>query len=841
MQKEAKARIKINKLLEESGWRFFKTSEGPANIIVEPHVKLEDAGENFEKVKKGYVDYLLTDNDGFPVCVLEAKSEDKDPLIGKQQAREYANSQKVRFILLSNGNIHYLWDKEWGNPTRISRFPTIETLADRKKFCPDVNKLIKEEINADYIVLSQNPYYHQDPSWKDESLRKDFIFDTGLRFLRPYQLDAVKTIQKEVSKNHNRFLFEMATGTGKTLVAGAIIKLYLRTKNTNRVLFLVDRLELETQANTNLNDYLNPDYSSVIFKENRDDWKKADIVVTTIQSISYENKYLKLFSPTDFDLIISDEAHRSISGNSRVIFEYFIGAKLGLTATPRDYLKNLDEKELADTDPRDYERRVLLSTYKTFGCESGVPTYRYTLEDGIKDGYLIRPLAIDCRTDITTKLLSDEGYAVQIKTEEGDEEEVIYKQKDFERRFFSDLTNHQFVKTFMDNALRDPISGEIGKTIIFCVSRKHATKMETILNDYAMKMFPEKYQSDFALQITSDITGAQDYTRNFSNNNLNGFTDFLKGYKTSKTRVCITVGMMTTGYDCKDILNICMLRPIFSPTDFVQIRGRGTRTFTFTYTRREDGQEDTKREDKTSFKLFDFFANCEYFEERYPYDAVIELPPKKEKCPGDPPPPPPQPPPGQTIIDIPDPLKTMVVFKPNGEEWRIDKELYSDKFESKVKDTYDESAEFKEYVDSGNYEEMERFVKAHLFDKPEYYFTLEKLRQGYKADRRLSVWEILDKIFGKIPRFRTKDELVEEEFEKFLINENVSPELFYETRDFFKMYVIDEEARTKINNRDFSHFAGDPVMTHILKKIGPEKLKEIPEYIKDHVNFNRFM
>ena len=391
MQKEAKARIKINKLLEESGWRFFKSPAGPATILVEPSVKIEEAGENFEKVKRGFVDYLLTDDDGFPVCVLEAKSEDKDPLNGKEQARQYANSQKVRFIILSNGNIHYLWDKEWGNPTRISRFPSIDTLRERKKYSPDVTKLIKEDVRDDYVVLSRSPYYQQDPHWKDESLRKDFIFDTGLRFLRPYQLDAVRTIQKEVSKNRNRFLFEMATGTGKTLVAGAIIKLYLRTKNANRVLFLVDRLELENQANRDLNGYLNPDYSSVIFKENRDDWKKAEIVVTTIQSISYENKYLKLFSPTDFDLIISDEAHRSISGNSRVIFEYFIGAKLGLTATPRDYLKNLDEKELAETDPRDYERRVLLSTYKTFGCESGIPTYRYTLEEGIKDGYLIRP------------------------------------------------------------------------------------------------------------------------------------------------------------------------------------------------------------------------------------------------------------------------------------------------------------------------------------------------------------------------------------------------------------------------------------------------------------------
>jgi len=840
MEKEAKARIKINKLLEESGWRFFKTPDAPATIIVEPHVKIEDAGDNFEKVKKGYVDYLLTDDDGFPVCVLEAKSEDKDPIIGKQQARQYANSQKVRFIILSNGNIHYLWDKEWGNPTRISRFPSIDTLRDRKKFCPDVNKLIKEEVKDDYIVLSQNPYYQQDPRWKDESLRKDFIYDTRLRFLRPYQLDAVRTVQKEVSKNKNRFLFEMATGTGKTLVAGAIIKLYLRTKNTNRVLFLVDRLELEGQANRDLNGYLNPDYSSVIFKKNRDDWKKADVVVTTIQSISYENKYLKLFSPTDFDLIISDEAHRSISGNSRVIFEYFIGAKLGLTATPKDYLKNLDEKELADTDPRDYERRVLLSTYKTFGCESGIPTYRYTLEDGIKDEYLIRPVAIDCRTDITTQLLSDEGYAVQIQTEEGEEEEVIYKQKDFERRFFSDLTNRQFVKTFMGNAIRDPISGEIGKTIIFCVSRKHAGKITQILNEYAHQMFPGRYQSDFAMQITSDIVGAQDYTRNFANNNLNGFTNFLQGYKTSKTRVCITVGMMTTGYDCKDILNICMLRPIFSPTDFVQIRGRGTRTFTFTYTQRDGGQEVTERKDKQGFKLFDFFANCEYFEEKYPYDDVIELPPIKGKGPG-PPPPPPPPPPGPTVIDIPDPLKTMVVFKPNGEEWRVDKELYSDKFETEVKDTYEESPEFKDHVDSGNYEEMESFVRSHIFDRPEYYFNLEKLRNGYNVDRRLSLWEILDKVFGKISGFKTKDDLAEEEFEKFMVGTGVPPGLFYETRDFFKMYVTDEEARTKINNRDFSHFAGDPVMTHILKKIGPEKLREIPEYIKDHVNINRFM
>jgi len=432
-------------------------------------------------------------------------------------------------------------------------------------------------------------------------------------------------LQKAVSEGKNRFLFEMATGTGKTLLASAIIKLYLKTGNARRVLFLVDRLELENQAEKAFKNYLQSDYRAVIFKQNRDDWRKAEIVITTVQSISHDNKYLKIFTPTDFDLIISDEAHRSISGNSRTIFEYFIGYKLGLTATPKDYLKNLSQKDIGERDPREMERRNLLSTYKTFGCENNEPTFRYTLVDGARDGFLVLPTAIDCRTEITTQLLSDEGYAVQVQTEEGEEEEVIYNQSDFERRFFSEQTNFEFAKTFMDNAQRDPITNEIGKTIVFCVSRKHASKITQILNEFAMKMFPEKYNSDFAVQITSDIPDAQKMTVNFANNNLNGHTKFLNGYKSSKTRVCVTVGMMTTGYDCQDILNLCLMRPIFSPTDFVQIKGRGTRVYTFKYSNKND----EVREEKQGYKLFDFFANCEYFEDKYPYDQVIKLPPKK--------------------------------------------------------------------------------------------------------------------------------------------------------------------------------------------------------------------
>ena len=152
MKKEAKARIKINKLLEEAGWRFFDGPDGPATISVETSVKIEEAGDDFEKVSQGYVDYLLSDEKGFPICVLEAKSEEKEPLVGKEQARDYANSENVRFVILSNGNIHYFWDLETGNPQIITKFPTSESLGTRKKYEPNKKNLIKEILKISYIL-----------------------------------------------------------------------------------------------------------------------------------------------------------------------------------------------------------------------------------------------------------------------------------------------------------------------------------------------------------------------------------------------------------------------------------------------------------------------------------------------------------------------------------------------------------------------------------------------------------------------------------------------------------------------------------------------------------------
>ncbi|VAW73260.1 Type I restriction-modification system, restriction subunit R, partial [hydrothermal vent metagenome] len=450
--KEAKARIKINKLLEESGWRFFDDARGKANIVLEPNVKLtksvvDELGENFETTSNGFIDFLLLDEQGYPLVVLEAKAEDKNPLIGKEQARTYAKSQNCRFIILSNGNLHYFWDLEQGNPHIITRFPGPDSIKGYHHFQPNPNRLIQEIVAKDYIALTQMPGYANEAGWKNKDERSAFIEKNRLRFLRDYQKRAVQAVQDAVAESKSRFLFEMATGTGKTLTSAAVIKLFLRTGNARRVLFLVDRLELEDQANKAFNFLLKNDYTSIVYKERRDDWRKAEIVVTTVQSLLFNDKYRRLFSPTDFDLVISDESHRSIGGNARAVFEYFVGYKLGLTATPKDYLKKFDRANPTTRDPRELERRMLLDTYRTFGCESGEPTYRYSLLDGVRDGFLINPIVVDARTDITTQLLSDEGYSALSVTEDGEDAEQTYYQKDFEKKFFSEPTNRLFCET----------------------------------------------------------------------------------------------------------------------------------------------------------------------------------------------------------------------------------------------------------------------------------------------------------------------------------------------------------------------------------------------------------
>ncbi len=850
MAKEAKARIKINKLLEEAGWLFDNTDKQKSNIQLESGVKLSDLGDNFEHTKHGYIDYLLLGKDNFPLAVLEAKREDIHPLSAKEQAREYAIGEHARYVILSNGNIHYLWDTQEGNPEPIMRFPTQASLTEFQVYAPNPSILATETVNEDYIAQSQMPGFQNTPEWKtDGDIRKEFQQKNKLVILRPYQLGAVKAIQQAAQQDKKRYLLEMATGTGKTLTCAAIIKLFLHTGNAKRVLFLVDRIELEEQAGTAFGNYLGRDFTSVIYKKNRDSWQSAQIVITTVQSLLVNNRYRDEFSPTDFELVISDEAHRSINGDARAVFEYFVGYRVGLTATPKDYLKGYDKN--AQGTLKEFERRQLMDTYKTFGCESGEPTYRFSLLEGIPD-YLVAPVIVDARTEITTQLLSDKGLSIHKVNSESVEIEGVFDDKAYERKIFNERTNEVFCTEFLNQADTDPISGEIGKSLIFTVSQNHAAKIVNILNRLAHECWPGKYNSDFAIQVTSNVSGAQLFTTQFTNNNLKGHTNWLTNYESSKARVCVTVSMMTTGYDCPDLMNVCLMRPVYSPSEFIQMKGRGTRKYTFKYTDYANNEE-VVTHDKTGYKLIDFFAVCEYFNEKYDYKVMLKLPAKiegklgseetniinqdfaetneDEKQISN----------GPMNIDENDQTKTINRQAIGKEGMRVDQEM----FHSFVKEQQANPELIKH--DQENRFSAIQFLKENVLGKPEYFMTLEKISRLFNLGRRMDVDEALDLIMGRIDKPKTKDELLDEKFDELIklngltdkFSEN--PMLYRDARSLFDAYVSSKQVQNAIDEGYFQDLeTSTEISAQEFYHLREAQLDQpIINYVKDYINVDK--
>lgn len=203
---EANARFLINKLLTDAGWRLVDDERGRANV--RPEMRNEG----------GVADYVLKDKSDFPLCVLEAKEELKHPLTGKEQSRKYAQSLNCRYVILSNSIHHYLWDIENGSPTVIQKFSTQEQLELSKlHFNPPRQE--DEDIGVDYIAQTQLPNFEKNPDYLNKATRDAFIKDNKLRLLRDYQLRAVKAVQRGVAEGKDRFLLEMATGTGKTLTS----------------------------------------------------------------------------------------------------------------------------------------------------------------------------------------------------------------------------------------------------------------------------------------------------------------------------------------------------------------------------------------------------------------------------------------------------------------------------------------------------------------------------------------------------------------------------------------------------------------------------------------------
>lgn len=811
MNTEAQARIKINKLLEKSGWRFLEENDKKSNISLEPWVTLWQIWDNFENVSKWYIDYLLHDDDWFPICVLEAKKESIHPLSAKEQARDYALPKNVRFVILSNGNAHYFWDTEWGNPEIIVEFPTLESLKHRIDYKPEPQSLANLEVDESYVA--------------------------PMRTLRYYQLEAIHALQKSAQQWNSRFLFEMATGTGKTTTAWAICKLFLQSGNAKRILFLVDRIELENQAVDDFTGLFQDQYFVNTVKSN--EWNGCQIVVSTIQTLMAGDRYKSMFSPTDFELVISDEAHRSLGWNSRAVFEYFIWYKLWLTATPKDYLKWLEKAENYELNAKAMEIRHLRDTYKTFWCESWEPTYRYDLADWVKDGFLINPFVIDARTEITTELLSEEWYVFTGEDDDGNEVEENYGMRDFEKSFFNEKTNEVFVKHIMDNAIFDPITGEFWKYLVFCVSVNHAAKITNLLNKMAMKKYPWKYKSDFAMQITSTVKNAQVFTKDFKYNRLSGKSQFAQDshpdYETSKTRICVTVGMMTTWYDCSDLLWVVLLRPVFSPADFVQMKGRGTRKHTFEYI------ETWETAEKEKFILIDFFWNCEYFEKDFDYDKKLELPQISDykkpivddtKSSNE-----------ITEADEYDEIHSETVFKIGTEWMKIDRELYKKEKDEQFEHVLQNSETIQKVLKDEWISWVEDIVKKEIFNKPSEFWTPEKIRQSYerkyKTGRKIWLREMISKWLWLIPKFEKREEKLTTEWQKYISIERPpieSVQKLNALKDIFETYLSDSMFREIIDAKRFWELATYPsIEISAIEIIWAETLLAMSIYTKEYL------
>ena len=559
-QNEAFSRILIDKALEYSDWDLLS----PQQIQFEFHNA------------SGRADYLLKDSLGRVLCVLEAKREDLDPYDAKEQARGYAENLRAPFIILSNGREHWFWNYERADQRdayRIERLPSREDLERvRLKNLQPPRPLQTEVIGPAYL-------HH---------LKPDLT-------LRGYQIRAMDEIAKGFDDGGRRkFLLEMATGTGKTLLCAALIRRFLLTRNAERVLFIVDRIELAKQTMEDFNVVLG-EYKPVIYKTARRTGELigSSVVVATIQSLMMDRRYREEFTPFYFDLVVNDEAHRSIYGDAREVVQFFQGTRIGLTATPKAYLKNVNLDQLAEEDPKALEARQLRDTYRYFGCEPGQPTFRYDIVDAVQDPegpFLCLPKIIDCRSDITTKALQDAGWTVLIN-----EQEENFKIQDLERKIFTPHRNRVMCDAFLREAQLDP-TGEIGKSIVFAVNQTHATSLTKILNEM---------KPGIATTITSRIPEASSLAKEFRDGKR-------------QERIAVSVDMLSTGYNCRDLLNVVLMRPIFSPTEYIQIKGRGTRRFTFLVGNTEY--------EKKRFFLLDFCAVAEYFEEKYDYSAPLKIP-----------------------------------------------------------------------------------------------------------------------------------------------------------------------------------------------------------------------
>ena len=533
----------IDLLLKEAGWPLDQNRDREFEVEGMPNTQ-----------GKGFVDYVLWGDDGKPLGLVEAKRTRRDPRVGQQQAKLYADCLERQYgqrpaIFYSNGYEHWIWDDTRYPPRRVQGFykkAELELLIQRRE---TGRTLAKASIRSEIVE-------------------------------RHYQTRAIRRIAEAFERDHDRkALLVMATGAGKTRTVIALSDLLLRCNWAKRVLFLADRVALVNQAVNAFKRHL-PDASPVnlVTERNAEGRVFVSTYPTMMGLIDETSDGQRRFGVGHFDLVVIDEAHRSVFQKYRAIFDYFDSLLVGLTATPKDELDR--------------------NTYSLFDLENGVPTDAYSLEEAVRDGFLVPPKAVSVPLKFQREGIKYNELSVDEKDQwdalEWDDDDTVPDRVEAEavnKWLFNRDTVDKVLAHLMTRGLTVAGGDRLGKTILFAKNQAHAQ----FIAERFDANYPH-YRGEFARVITFKTEYAQSLIDSFSNMEKN-------------PHLAISVDMLDTGIDVPEVANLVFFKLVRSKTKFWQMVGRGTRLCPDLF-----GPD----EDKDEFYLFDYCQNLEYFSQDIP-------------------------------------------------------------------------------------------------------------------------------------------------------------------------------------------------------------------------------
>lgn len=506
-----RARI-IDNLLASAGWDVAAGLESTDQVAKEVEVDGQPTPSG-----KGFVDYVLWNDDGTPLAVIEAKKTSVDPERGRKQAKLYADaierSKGQRpAIFYTNGYDIWLWDDASGYPPRkVYGYYSKDSLQ--------------------YLVKFQRK---QRSALTTLSPQKNIAG-------RLYQLETIKRVSERFEDKHRKALVVQATGTGKTRVAIALSDLLIRAGWAKRILFLCDRRELRKQAKNAYTDFL-PSEPVKIVNSRVSGAANERIFIATYPAMM---KVYQSFDVGFFDLIIADESHRSIYNVYGDLFHYFDALQVGLTATPVDF--------------------VTRSTFSLFNCEGQLPTSNYDLEQAVDEGYLTPFEVYEHTTQFLREGIKLDGLTkeqiAELEEQGEDPSQYDFTSEQIDKAIYNKDTNRAILRNLMENGLRDATDQTIGKTIIFARNHAHAVLMARLFDE----MYPQ-YGGKFCQVIDNYDPRAEQLIDDFKGDGDN-----------TELTIAISVDMLDTGIDVPEILNLVFAKPVRSPVKFWQMVGRGTR------------------------------------------------------------------------------------------------------------------------------------------------------------------------------------------------------------------------------------------------------------------------